>query len=483
MKVKQCIKSIVLLTIIVPFLMCSQNDDLGNLDQIRPDGPYKLFNVLDDYPALHDCFSHIDPNTFNDHLVDVIYDDPETSIEFFRLFHTLILKENGDRGALLYALDDIRGILEGIINQDLYDDEQDGDYANQFYGFMDKFTENDTHLIKDTFSILNKAVEYITDTYDEAIIDSVSDDLIFFLKDTEGNQTVKSFLGNFNKGMGKLLVRANKYDSNTCQVGNGVDGVDKALSSLQSIAFQENSSGRKKVFDLFRELGDLTAVKVDDKGFGEILKELGINVATYFDSNNTDPNYQNSNPYVNASFKNSIKEIYPGLIGLFLRSDREGSIIRDDGEAKYPLQILGEELNRLDFNISEMDLERSLYDMIRYDGHGKDRLNSSSGANGFTWLEHFLFNLMNSNYVGYLTRMDDDGEPHSNYDRGHGQATGGIVTVNDCLFSLETGYYLLNLGKLSINSYTLALIKGLNRVNISLGTMLHSVKVMAIIFI
>ena len=447
---------IILLFAILYALACSRTDNLGEINSIRPDPEYSLFNILDDYPAVKDCFSNINPDSFNNYLVELTIDDPECTIEFFNLFQTLIQKDNNDRGALLLILQDVRGILSGIIKQDLYDEEPDGNYSGAFFNYSDKFASADTHIIGKTFSLLHKVIGYINDTYDDSTINEVSDDLVAFLEDTSGNQNVKTVLSDFSEGLGKLLVRANSYDAVDVQVGNGVDGVDKVVSSIQTFIINEQNTARDKVFNCLRELGDLTAVRVGEKDFGVILKEFGLNTAKYFDDNTILSDYKNSNPYVNASLKESIKEIFPGLVGLFLRSDRDGSLIRDNGKGEYPLELFSKELNRLNFNIQDMDLEQSLYDLVRYDGHGKDRLNPLSGAGGFTYLEHLFFNLMNANYVGYLTRTSDSGEPHGNFDRGHGTATDGRLTLNDCMFSLGNGQFTVA-GILSFNAYDLCL--------------------------
>ncbi len=435
--------------IILSLAGCGGKNDLASASEtIIPKSEVELFNLLDPYPSLADGFNPVDAWAFNSLLKDMVQSYPSETTKLFKTFYHLVITDDGQHGPLLTAMDKITSLLYVIIHQNDYDLDS-FDYQDNFYRFFDGYSASNAKISGHLFPVIRKAISYIKATYSPATIDSVMDDLVAFLReDVAGKQTMRSVTQDLFAGLGKVLVRSNTYDGSSNRVGNSVNGVDQMISSLN--LFSANFEGRNKFYNLIREVGNFTAITIDtsDSGYPDgkkrlkdIIKEfvLAYNVlfiggSTY----NPGADYKNTDPYVNAQLHNGLKEAFPALSLLFLRSDHPDAIIKNNGQGDYFLDSLSRALYRFNLNIPAMAMDSSLYDMVRYDGYGRDRISNGS-ANGLTFLEGMIYNVLAANYFGFLTRKSTSGEPSDNHDRGHGAATNGIITLNDCMYSMGNG--------------------------------------------
>ena len=120
-------------------------------------------------------------------------------------------------------------------------------------------------------------------------------------------------------------------------------------------------------------------------------------------------------------------------------------------------------LKGIGFDPDEQHLEESIYDLIRFDTFGRDRVADES-AWPVSYLEQFLFLNAAVTYTGWkdggntseITNWADPNREH-----GHGQYVGG-VTLNDSLFAMG-GHETLG-----INTYGLA-FNNINKVLLESG--------------
>lgn len=378
----------------------------------------------------------------------------------------------------------LRDIMKYIINQDDYSSPNDGHstYITELYDFLDRVNEADLGVKDDVYEILFKNLRYINETYTANDINNIMNDLNSFLSDSTG-QNVSSLLLNLQEGLGKMLMRADTniaYDdpadfdgsgTNDIGLGNAVAGVDLLLRAVNNMVSDNNELDavgvRGDLYGILREAGRLT----NAGGFNNRIKQLLCNIEDYYTVGgrvydpagaNYNPAY-NSNggtPYVNAELRNTLKELWPGLVKLFIRENGSGldaddpytspdySIIHQTNgdRTRSPIEWLTRALYRLkevgiDYSQSTYAMEPSLKRMVEYNGFGTTRAGQTNYLK-VSYLDHLLYTIAGSYNFGFLTRSSVSGEPYANTlesgSYGHGAATKGILTTNDCLYSMTT---------------------------------------------
>jgi hypothetical protein len=475
--------SVISLSLIIALAGCSgaalnefQNNDAPH--------SYELFSLLDDYPSLKEPFSNLDQTEFNSRMAAPVNRDVDLSKVALGLTADLF----GDPAhPITDSLAALRGMLERIINQDnldvdgltsYADPEPSTGYAAGFYSFQDLLADADLGIGGDVVNMVRKNVSYIADTYDSTALEDVMTDLIAFLRDNTGT-SVGSVLELLGETGGKLFFQANEQmwlngstlrtDRSTINtgsdtatgLGNAVRGTDALFSALNELLRDANV--RNDVFDIIRESMKLTASTEAGKPAKQILRELICNLEDRFtlggavmgdDPDSDNVFYQDTaNNYVNSELGNLLAEVYPALASLAIKNGKPGSITHDTADDS-PIDVLAKALARLkdmgiDYSDPEYDLGQSMRDMVLRDGNGN--LRSSSGVN-LSALEHTIFTMTASNFVGYKdsqwtgagwTPTAADGA--DNFNHGHGLPTGGVLTVNDCLFS-QTGSETCGIG-------------------------------------
>lgn len=451
--------SVLALSMIV--LSCASES--GYVFQINdPEPPFKLFDILDDYPALHDAFSNLDQTTFNHHLADIMNSDTRAVTDLLRL----TMRENVIPDKTVDLLNNsLIPLLNRIINQDSFDHPDDpyNNYANDLYSFLDKTSTTGTGSAGEIVDIVGKVLGYIFYAHGNEI-ETVMADIRNALLESEG-QTLQSVLPLVNEAMGKLLLRTNKtfeFSGEDTGLGNAVRGVDALLSGVNDISTQDEAA-REALYDIVREVGNIFAIK-DANGFAKlpkVLKDLMVTLAEYtteggiMTANN---NYYNddSEYFVNMELRNAVRSAFPSVVSLALRakpswnsSDRPDYSIIADPDGRSPLELLSEALYQLKQNcnidFAGYAVEDSLKKMMTHNCYGLPR---STAEYKVSFLDHLLFTLIISNEFGFKTRLDTyDGEPYINNEGGydsdnrvhsHGEPTGGILTVNDSLYSMTS---------------------------------------------
>jgi hypothetical protein len=266
-------------------------------------------------------------------------------------------------------------------------------------------------------------------------------------------------------------------------LGNAVDGIDMLLSGLNAVATQDPAV-TTYLTDMLLEVGKATGYTANGKLFRNVVRDLMNNIrdyntvdGLYYGSAAVNNDYHHNNDtvtftprsggvsitaqrYVNAELTNSVRELWPMLQLLFIRSNKptdtkpDYSILKDDAGIS-PLAAIGKSLGQLrtagiDFNT--YTLENTLKQMIDYNGSGAVRQEYD-----ITYLEHLLFTIAVASNFGYKTLSDDTHDPYDNHGKGHGQSTKGIMTLNDSMYSLRS------LDFIGFNAYNLALDKRLDQ--------------------
>ena len=474
---KRLISIITIMTLTIFSLIvvsCSENDirDFQRADLERDfnnvsEGDVELFSLLEDYPSIENAFGSIEEHQFNQYINDFRGEDPTDHpfiLKSFEHVYTLLTHEE-------HPLPDIMGNIREIITRVITQNEigvepafpysdypSDGNYRDDLYSFYDQLNGVNTGIAGDLLELARKAMGYINDTYGVEgcnDLENIMIDLNAFLIDNEGS-TVGSIIDLMSVVFGKLLLAANEdmwLDINgdlitdrseipgetNLYLGNSARGVESLLSGVNSLL--KIPSIRDDIYDIIREVGGLTSAKgAGGKGLKDVFRELICNLEDYstvggeiYEGNGGDNEYHRdtASEYVNMELGNTISEIMPALTTILLRGDRADSIIEGD---IYPLGSIARGFNRMNLDMESLNIEESLYKMIRYDDKMRDRM-ADPDASNLSALEKLIFLLTFANNFGYY-KGGDTGE--GNHGRGHGEPTGGILSLNDILFNLTT---------------------------------------------
>ncbi|MDY6932743.1 MAG: hypothetical protein SVZ03_00810 [Spirochaetota bacterium] len=456
------------LTVLLIFAISCSNDDISNFQQNDPEPEFKLFNILDNYPALRSAFNSVDQRRFNSLLAMAVNANLQETNDILPLVDDLM---NNPGHPVTDLISYSRNIVDRIIEQDKlyftsvkkYEDSSNN-YSNDFFRFYDLISDSNLELSDNLVAIMKKVIGYIKARYKGDQLEDMIADVTNYLREDAG-ESIDTIIKHTFDGMGKLFLQANEnmwLDSidrlitdrskimgigeKDTGLGNATRGMESLLTGLYNVL--KNNSVRDDIYNLLRQVGNFLGSTVEDKGLNVILQHLLCNMEDYFtqggdiySSSNNDYN-QDGDVYINAELGNTVKEFFPALSSLFIRGDRINSIITDDGQWVYPLELLARNLKRADIDVESLNIEDTLYKMIRVDGKGRDRLTDSMAAN-VSYLDQLIFILTTASNFGYLDG-GDTGE--GNHGHGHGESTGGILTLNDCLFNLTSGYILDVLG-------------------------------------
>ena len=378
--------------------------------------------------------------------------------------------------ALIKALHSIMGYM---INQSNYNSANDPytGYTGDTYSFFQDIKDANTGIKNDAYNLMFKNLRYILSTYSPAEINDMMTDMSLFLSDNTG-QTLPLLVLNLQEGLGKILMRADtniSYDDpldydggglHDIKLGNAVSGIDSLLLGANDIIIND-SNAKQNLYDIIRESGKLLGLKSGGNFvFKNKIKQLMIDLRDYFTVGGAQyatSNYNNaSNPYVNAELRNGIKDLWPGLVKLFIRqrnggaADPDYSIYKSSmGSAtRSPLEWLTIALgqlknNGIDFSAAGNEVEPSLRRMFQYNGQGENR---ASAGYKVPYLTHLISTIATSYNYGYLTRVVGDAslEPFDNHPSPgggncsgiacnsyqHGASTKGILTMNDSMFAM-----------------------------------------------
>ena len=260
-------------------------------------------------------------------------------------------------------------------------------------------------------------------------------------------------------------------------LGNMVRGTISRFMALNRII--RNPYIRENIYGLIREYGNLSTAKIagQNRGLPEILKDLMLTTESYFTVGGKDyetitdtltggynfkiyggpvavGNSANAHIFSNAEARQIALSTNPVSMAMMIRADREGSLIspvdpvkkvtdtdyEDESNKHYLLDKLLVNLRNIGFDPENARLEESIYDLIRFDMHGRDRKTASSDNDA--WSVSFLESLLFLSGAAQNTGWTDGGgtsERNSNASpmnsHGHGISR-EILSFNDALFSM-----------------------------------------------
>ena len=452
---------------------CSE-DELSYFQANDLERDYKLFDVLDDYPALKSAFENLDQDEFNDFLSEGINKNLSEARDVFYQIDDLVDEKTNILG---YS----RNILERINNQDKYDrdpvkkfSERSDNYTRDFYEFLDLLSDSDINLTNEVVAILGKVLGYISYTYDGDELEDIMSDLISYIKDNKGND--------YPSILGKLLLQANDSmwlgsDGNLLTdhedilemgvkdtgVGNAARGMEALLSGIEEK--MKDDQFRDTLNEILTEVGNLIGGKIvygsEEIVLKTVLKDLMCNLEKYntiggsvYDSEGSEGNDYNRNTtedFTNVELGETIRDLVVFLKAFLRRSDRAGTILYDDGAERsryYLLHEWSKNLKAIGLDFDTNHLDERFYDGIRYDLWGRDRLLPSTGdiaTDPFFQSDlNAVIHLLN---MGTTAGWNDGGETGEivggllqedpSIFHGHGTAR-GLLSLNDALFSLKT---------------------------------------------
>ncbi|HOD15994.1 MAG: hypothetical protein KBC90_02805 [Spirochaetes bacterium] len=488
---------------------CSESGDstpyfqnnVGNLDPTDGDGG----NPFDGLPDIGDpaVFENpvaliaeaFNPGSFNLTVTGTEYQGFADRMEDLRVDMQTAVDE------VLYKMDDIandgtyaasnrgiyglvgalRNIMGYMMTQDGYDDggysAGAGDMTDDLYAYLLDIDEADLDIKNDALDIGFKTLNYLNNTYDDPTTNAIMTDLISFLSDST-DQNFSGLLINLQEALGKLLMRADSnisYDDSLdwyvgssgaldIGLGNSVYGIDLLLQAINNMVSENNTldaaEARADLYGILRETGKLMNAGGSSTAFKNRTKQLLCNIEDYYTTggaNFTSDYYQalSGSPqrYVNAELRNAVKEMWPGLVKLFIREKDPAlapdySIIHQTNGARTrsPIEWLTRALYQLkssgiDYSDSDYYLEPSLKRMVEYNGFGTTRAGMTDYRK-VSFLDHLTYTIAGAYNFGFLTRGSCSGEPYDNTlesgSYGHGTATRGILTLNDSLYGMTS---------------------------------------------
>ncbi len=490
------LSSIVFLSLLVfSFISCAE-DDLTFFQQNEPDPPYKLFTILDDYPALKDSFSGIDQREFNSRIADFFDDNMEILPSVMRQMGRVLGPEDPNT----HSLKRIKSIVDRIMDQDNLDKDRVStypgipeNYYETFSSFLNRVGDSDIDVSSNIRLLADKIIRYILATNNESDIEDMMQDIIDDLNDTEPDNLIEK-LQDAVETLSEVIIHSQEnmwlgpsgsivtvlpddpnfpegddYSSYTdTGLGNVAKGVDALLAGISSLAADETI--KEEFYGIVRESMRIPSHSINGKALSTVVKELLFNMERLFtktnigepDENDFDlwSDYNSSIStdsdkfYVNAELGNTMREIFPALVGLFLRADRDDAVIKDENsQALYPLELLAKALYSANIDLDNLNFESSIYKMILEDGEGRTRLLSSDDsadsnyANKFSMLEQLMFMFAILRDIGFNDRDASGDSPldwdmMANHGHGHGESTGGILTKHDVMSNMGTGSFM-----------------------------------------
>jgi hypothetical protein len=502
MKLKHLVLSLLMIISLAAFSACSHEKTTpyfqNNTGPTGPEGGDDPFNGLPDFgdPVTSEEVVAVLGELFNPGTFNLAIDAPDyqTFVDSVSTIKDNYTDETKDVLLRAAEIEDIpeaytmmsvlRDILGYVIYQDYYDTEPAGDYWTGVAGYLNRINDANTGLKDDVYNLTYKMLSYFSypdgpdgnpattadNGYTGNLEQSIAD-FRDFLTDTDDPQ-VKNLLFDLEAGLGRLLMRSNDYivhdcgngDNNT-YLGNAVAGVDLTLDGVNQIV-NTDAAAKNALYDVIRETGRLLTATSAGGDFATVFKRLLMNIEDYYTQGgaNVNASYYNvsSWPYINSELRNTTRELFPNIVKLLIRNDQstDGAVddysIINNADGRSPLEDLTVKLDRLKtdgIDYSTYGLEASLKTMSQLDRSGRARGTESN----LSLLDHLMFTVANAYYFGFLTWKDGNGdanfdnEPETNYNRRHGKATGGIMTINDSLYSMTTG------APLGYNAYSLAL--------------------------
>lgn len=485
-----------LVAIMISLLSCAESE-ISDFQKNSNNTPDDLFEFLEDFPIIDTAFNSLDEDELIKMMEHSMSSDVASARDAMsRLQYVLDPEEDyfssqlsNFRSILDRIIDqDNRDVDPKVGSQYPVYDDSDSTYIDGLYGFLDLANQSDAGFANDLVAIPGKITAYLRDTFpegniaNEGTMEHVVADLVAHLEEDTG-QSYKSLMGHMKENVSSKLLFQNNEDlwleeeptvdidpaitvtpdetgGYNLKVGNPTRGIDALLSGLNEVL--QNETARDGFFGIFRGIGNAFAPldEVENRDAKAVLKDTFINLEDYFTESNdqneddefVDTTFSTVNTdysskiystnssqiYSNSELRATLREFMSGLMQMTLRSDRYGSILNDYDNGtpreEYFLEKLAKNIASLGVDPDNMRFEESVYDLIRYDQLGRDRINDSS-ADEVSYLENMLFLGVVSSNSGWEPG-GNNAEAGSDDEHGHGPFT-GILTLADSLFSIK----------------------------------------------
>jgi len=459
-------------------------------------GGVELLHLFDDYEALGLFWDNVDGEGFNVRLADAVNRNKDDFVTFSLLNKDIInLKSTESKDLILQdMLKDLRTVLihlqdDGKMHYDNRDldpfyTQSPGQYLKNFYGFLD--TMSDTEIPEGENTISDTAIQTARTFLDYVLEEKSNDEIRDFMEDVTGliKDLDQDDFTDLSETLGKALIRTSSpmwwdgtaftdgSSGTNTGLGNLTKGVHALLTGMSSYVgkpgadeTEEQIESRVQVrnafYDIVREFNSLLSPENAD-----VFKSLICNLEKFFTENgsvygtrrtsnfgNAQDSYTsqiyntvNDQLYSDAELRKTLKETLVGQLGLLVREDRDGSLIKNPSSKRYVMDRFIEDINRLGIDWDKANLEESLYDLVRFDCFGRDRRivepgNEAKNAYSASLIESFLFlGAITTNFgwdrLENANEVDNDDE----YDvvareNGHGAFT-GVMSMNDSLYSI-----------------------------------------------
>lgn len=464
--------------ILILFLAgCGKQEGASDLDfQTNTAPAFVLTDVFKGEGALEEAWDSADGKVVNKNLNEMItgYCD---EFETFSFASSDLLKLDSQPVATMLGSDTRKAVNRLMEPKDSFRNKNHIDsfhtksgerYVKGFYSLLDRLSENESQSDRQyATEILHKIVSYYI-LPENNLPSEIRDDMQELIDDIRE----EDFHGDFTDlthGIAKLLIRADyslwvdsngtpqNYDqidtitNDDLQLGNVVKGVNSLMMGFNGLIINEDS--RESIHTLIREFAGLFNPTPDSDNADRV-RTLLCNLESQFTKGGTqfsgDPVYNtdNSEIYSGAELHEWTRDILPPLIQYLMRGDRPNSLISDKAAQKeYPIDILVQNLKSMEWDIENARIEESVYDMLRFDLRGRDRVNDPD-ASHLSFLENLIFfSALGANFGfsdgGVTGELSQNTDP--NYNHGHGEGV-GTLTLNDALFSMKTKKTLNLLG-------------------------------------
>jgi hypothetical protein len=462
-------------------IACSGDESSDDFQTNRPPS-FELAKITKGYGAVDEAWESVDTRGFNTRLDGAVDADPDEYEIASYCLADILTDPNEPLAELIRT--DLSNIVSQIVDTQPSHHESPGGIgafyqadseaqARNFYSFLDKIDTDGIDVPDDYLSgMIDKLIDYAilsvplnaSGQPDKPWLNNQMDELVENLLDEDFQDDfvdIAKLISKFTNQtdypmwLNDAGLPVNKDDiqpsvHTNSDLGNAVQGTHDLLIWLNKII--QNPDTNPLIHDAAASLANI----FDSDLLAPRLRDYVVNLEKNFTiggevyASNPIYNENSGATYSDAEIGQSMREFFPFIQKLFLRSDRSNAIIStDEGQTPvYPLDLMLANLRNIGFDPDDIDIERSIHDLLRYDVWGRDRV-SDSEAWPTPYLESLLFLTHATSHHGWQDGGDTSEVTVSTDSRsihGHGTYVEDL-TLSDSLFSMKM---LKTLGYLGI---------------------------------
>lgn len=481
------IRKIALIFVIISsfFLFSCAEEDFTDFQENEYQDDTNLFELFDDQASLKQMWNSIDGKEASEYISDQNRQNKPALLGTLEAVVTL-LEDSAKpvQGVML----DIQKILDMLIDIDpdivyyypnpdtdvsrFYDGTTASGYDTDFFAGIDAVSSGPGSLGRAVVAISGAATSYLVDEKDAGEMKDFMDEIIDKIQHPDFkqdfidiNETLSELL---MKGHYPLYVRAddsivensNEIDTGSGHINTGLGNIVQGLHALITGATRIGSGKKLDRSKLYGLIMDIHNSIIDSKV--DMYKALITNIETHLTrggdvyENDADYKTDDTTIFSDAELGKSLKDTAANLLALMVREDREGALLHDETftSKRYTLERLLEKLSDLGIDWENAGLEESLYDLLRHDIFGRDRVNDAD-AYAASHLETLLFTTAVTANLGFAhggftnefgARSDVTAILGSAFTPGryeevndyHGHGNAAEFSLNDALFSLTS---------------------------------------------